>query len=242
MTPANGGAPAARTAPAVRRAAALLGEVAHEGGALTVSTLARRVTMPKSSVSDICAALAHEGLLRRDADGAFQLGAHLCELARAFVGGSSVLDAFATEAARTPQLAQHTVAIVALQQSDAVLLDVRLGRRPLPLTPRPGVRAAAASSATGRLLLATLPAREARALLGDEATDALLAELSRLRERRGGAVAEAAGAVIEIASLVAAPLPVAVVLQVPATDAERHGTEHLTAAMEQLASTLSAPL
>lgn len=52
----------------------------------------------------------------------------------------------------------------------------------------------------------------------------------------------AAGAMIEVACLVAAPVPVAVVLQVPAADAERHGTEHLTAAIGCLAKATTTPL
>src|SRR5215210_8008905 len=52
-------------APAVTRAAAILGALADAPSPVALSDLARRLGLPKSSVANICMALLDAGLIRR---------------------------------------------------------------------------------------------------------------------------------------------------------------------------------
>jgi len=72
-------------APAVTRAAAILDLLAENGGvAAGPSELARRLGLPKSSIANVCGALADAGLVRRVGTG-FALGRRLAELGGAYL-------------------------------------------------------------------------------------------------------------------------------------------------------------
>src|SRR6188474_3110085 len=72
-------------APAVTRAAVILDLLAENGGAPAgPSELARRLGLPKSSIANICAALADAGLARRVGTG-FALGRKVAELGGAYL-------------------------------------------------------------------------------------------------------------------------------------------------------------
>jgi len=72
-------------APAVTRAGAILDLLAENGGqAAGPSELARRLGLPKSSIANICNALADLGLVRRIGTG-FALGRKLAELGGAYL-------------------------------------------------------------------------------------------------------------------------------------------------------------
>src|SRR5260221_11048490 len=67
-------------APAVTRAATILDVLAdNDGEAAGPSEIARRLGLPKSSIANICGALADAGLVRRVGTG-FALGRRLAEL------------------------------------------------------------------------------------------------------------------------------------------------------------------
>jgi ribose transport system substrate-binding protein len=80
--PAEGNGATSRV-PGVTRAASALVEVAERGPG-TLSDLARRIDVPKSSMLGICQALVDERLLRLDADGRYSLGLAIVELAEAY--------------------------------------------------------------------------------------------------------------------------------------------------------------
>ena len=69
--------------PAVSRAVALLDAVAASDNGLTLSDIARSLGAPKSSLFNICEALAGERLLRRDAHGRYRIGIRIAEFAAA---------------------------------------------------------------------------------------------------------------------------------------------------------------
>lgn len=152
MSEASGGG----RAPAVRRAAQILAELAAHPEPVSVAWLSRRLGMPKSSVADVCGVLLDDRVLVRDVDGRVQLGARISELARGFVGGTPLLERFALTVARVRGLAEQTVVLAVRLGLDAVYLAVRPGARPLPLTLRPGMRLPAWSTGTGRALLSAL--------------------------------------------------------------------------------------
>ena len=71
-------------APAVTRAAAVLGVLAESSDPVGLAELARRLGLPKSSIANICSALVDAGLVRR-VDGRYRLG-HVVLEHRAFLG------------------------------------------------------------------------------------------------------------------------------------------------------------
>jgi ribose transport system substrate-binding protein len=83
--------------PAVSRAVAVLDDLARNGPA-TLANLARRLTLPKSSLLGLCQALMEERLLTQDLSGRYTLGLAVAELA-------------AAQASRPPRLSTLGVAV-----------------------------------------------------------------------------------------------------------------------------------
>jgi IclR family transcriptional regulator, blcABC operon repressor len=186
-------------APAVTRAALIL-DVLAESGAEPVgpSELGRRLGLPKSSIANICAALADAGLVRRIGTG-FALGRHLAELGGAYLATVDQVQEF-YEASRTlPAGSEETVQFAVLDGLEVIYLARHDGRQPVQLQSAIGRRLPAVSTATGKAALASLPQSElARRLDGMTAlpratrkghatVDELLADLDEIR-RRGYAI------------------------------------------------------
>jgi IclR family transcriptional regulator, blcABC operon repressor len=142
-------------APAVIKAARILGELAQHPDAMSATDLARRVDMAKSSVSDLCLALIEEGLLARTSDGRFLLGRHLVELARPLMGGSRLLEVFADACETVPEANGETITMSIADGSDIVIVAVRRGSVLLPITPKIGLHLPIWTTAAGRALLST---------------------------------------------------------------------------------------
>ena len=81
-------------APAVSRAARILEVLAESNGEpVGPSELARRLGLPKSSIANICGALADAGLVRRISTG-FALGRRLAELGGAYLASVDQVQEF----------------------------------------------------------------------------------------------------------------------------------------------------
>jgi DNA-binding IclR family transcriptional regulator len=143
-------------APAVAKAVSLLDSLARSGEPATISGLARRIEVPKSSVADICVTLSNLGLLSRDRDGRYLLGQHIVELARGLVGGRRLIEVFADACMSVPDARDETVTMSILDGADTVIIAVRHGRLALPLTARVGLRLPVWSTASGRCFLGAL--------------------------------------------------------------------------------------
>jgi DNA-binding IclR family transcriptional regulator len=140
-------------APAVIKAARILGELAQHPDAMSATDLARRVDMAKSSVSDLCLALIEAGLLARASDGRFLLGRHIVELARPLLGGSRLLEVFADACRAVPEVSSETITMSIADGSDIVIVAVRRGSVLLPITPKVGLHLPIWTTAAGRALL-----------------------------------------------------------------------------------------
>ena len=89
-------------APAVTRAAAILDLLAENGSvAAGPSELARRLGLPKSSIANICGALADAGFVRRVGTG-FTLGRKLAELGGAYLTSVDLVQEFYEACAELP--------------------------------------------------------------------------------------------------------------------------------------------
>jgi DNA-binding IclR family transcriptional regulator len=186
-------------APAVTRAAAIL-EVLAENPSVPAgpSELARRLGLPKSSIANICNALADTGLVRRIGTG-FALGRKLAELGGAYLAAVDLVQEFYDASRELPTASDETVQLAVLDGLEMTYLARHDGRQQVRLTSGIGRRLPATVTATGKAALATLDDRELdRRLVGVTtlpvftansigSVDAFRAEIDEVR-RRGHAI------------------------------------------------------
>jgi DNA-binding IclR family transcriptional regulator len=192
--PLDGSSEADSLAPAVTRAAVILDLLAeNRGTAAGPSELARRLGLPKSSIANICAALADAGLARRVGTG-FALGRKLAELGGAYLASVDQIQEFYDASHELEAGSDETIQLAVLDGIEMTYLARHDGRQPVRLTSQIGRRLPASVTATGKAALATLDRDEvARRFEGVElptltrrslpTVDALLADLDVVRQR-----------------------------------------------------------
>jgi IclR family transcriptional regulator, blcABC operon repressor len=181
-------------APAVTRAAAILELLAENRGvAAGPSELARRLGLPKSSIANVCGALADAGLVRRVGTG-FALGRKLAELGGAYLAAIDLVQEFYDACHELEAGSEETIQLAVLDGIEMTYLARHDGRQPVRLTSQIGRRLPASVTATGKAALASLePVEVERRLDGVElpsltrrslrSVDALLADLEVVRTR-----------------------------------------------------------
>jgi len=186
-------------APAVTRAGAILDLLAENAReAAGPSELARRLGLPKSSIANICNALADIGLVRRIGTG-FALGRKLAELGGAYLASVDQVQEFYEASRLLPTGSEETVQLAILDGLEMTYLARHDGRQPVRLTSQIGRRLPATVTATGKAALASLDEDELEHRLATIVAlpvlttnslgtlDALRADLATVR-RRGYAI------------------------------------------------------
>jgi DNA-binding IclR family transcriptional regulator len=186
-------------APAVTRAALILRILAENGGeAAGPSELARRLGFPKSSIANICGALADAGFVRRIGTG-FALGRGLAELGGAYLLTVDQVQEFYEASRLLPTGSEETVQFAVLDGMEVIYLARHDGRQQVRLTSGIGRRLPAISTATGKAALASLDDPELQRRLAGltdlpvltprshRRVDDLMADLLEVR-RRGYAI------------------------------------------------------
>src|SRR6476469_10386590 len=144
-------------APAVTRAALILDVLARAAGEpMGPSELARRLALPKSSIANVCGALAEAGFVRRVGTG-FTLGRRLAELGGAYLATVDQVQEFYDAARQLPTGSEETVQLAVLDGLEVTYLARHDGRQPVRLTSAIGRRLPAFTTATGKAALASLP-------------------------------------------------------------------------------------
>jgi len=182
-------------APAVTRAGAILDLLAESAGeAPGPSELARRLGLPKSSIANICNALAEIGLVRRIGTG-FALGRKVAELGGAYLASVDQVQEFYEACRLLTTGSEETIQLAVLDDLEMTYLARHDGRQPVRLTSQIGRRLPATVTATGKAALASLdPADLERRLAGISqlpiltvnslgTVEALLADLDVVRRR-----------------------------------------------------------
>lgn len=182
-------------APAVTRAALILEVLMQSAGdSVGPSELARRLGLPKSSIANICGALADAGLVRRVGTG-FALGRRLAELGGAYLATVDQVQEFYEMARQLPTGSEETIQLAVLDGLEVVYLARHDGRQPVRLTSGIGRRLPAFSTATGKVALASLDDTELDRRLAGLTTlprptrrahgnvDELLADIAEVRRR-----------------------------------------------------------
>jgi IclR family transcriptional regulator, acetate operon repressor len=142
--------------------------------AMTVSELARRASLPKTTTHRLTGELIRCGLLER-ADGELRLGLKLFELGQLVPQQRSLRDAARPVMADLREATRHSVNLGILEGSDVVYVDILAGPDSPRLPTRVGGRWPAHAAAIGKAILA---------FSGEGIVQAVLdAGLARLSER-----------------------------------------------------------
>lgn len=147
-------------APAVLRAGRIIEVIAAASGdAVGVNELARRLDIPKSSVSNICAALEQLGVLER-VDNRYLLGSKLAVWGGAYLDANDKIERFHQTVQSLPTIKYETVQLAILAGVEVVYIARHDGVQPLSLASAIGRRLPASATATGKAILASLPDEE----------------------------------------------------------------------------------
>ena len=139
------------------------------------SELGRRLGLPKSSIANICNALADIGLVRRVGTG-FALGRKLAELGGAYLASVDQVQEFYEACQLLPTGSEETIQLAILDGLEMTYLARHDGRQPVRLTSQIGRRLPATVTATGKAALASLDEHELeRRLAGVDELPALTA-------------------------------------------------------------------
>jgi IclR family acetate operon transcriptional repressor len=145
------------------RAAQLLRAVAATPSGLTISDLAEQLHLPRSTTHRIVDALQEEGFISKTASGGLHIGPSLIGIAV-----SSRRD-LRHEAAPTLERLCHelreTVDLAVLDGAEVLFIEQFVSRRALRIVAQIGARFPLHATASGKALLAALPAEQAKRLL-----------------------------------------------------------------------------
>jgi IclR family transcriptional regulator, blcABC operon repressor len=143
-------------APAVTRAAIILDLLAEDPlMPAGPSELSRRLGLPKSSIANICAALADAGLVRRAGSG-FALGRKLAELGGAYLASIDQVQEFYEACEGLETASQETMQLAVLDGLRVVYIARHDGRQTIRLASEIGRHLPASCTAIGKAALAAL--------------------------------------------------------------------------------------
>ena len=180
--------------PAVVRTVAVLDLLSRQTEAVSLARLTSDLALPKSSVRAICNTLVSCGYVRRNPQGNYRLSSKVVSLAESFLAGTDVAREFNSIWSESKSAPEETVLLSVLNGNEAVYLAVRISAQPLGLALRVGLKFPAWVSASGKAMLAYLPAEEAERIACDgmqgltsrdrsQALNNLVMELDLTRQR-----------------------------------------------------------
>ena len=143
--------------PAITRAMRVIDCLADSGqGGATITDIAARTGIAKSTTALICGVLEEEGLARRS-DGRYRLGRRLLTLASDYLATVDQLDEFYATARSLPIISRQAARLAILEGTEVIYLARYEGAHPVRLTGQIGDRFPASVTATGKALLSTMP-------------------------------------------------------------------------------------
>jgi DNA-binding IclR family transcriptional regulator len=180
--------------PALIRGSRVLDAVVASEQPLTVSDLARKLSLPKSTVHGLCGTLVDLGLLSKRNGNSFLIGPHVMRWANAFLAQTDLTAEFAALWDNLTVLSDETITLSVLDGSEVVYIACRNSSSSLGITFRIGMRLPAPFTATGKAILSTMSDLQVRKLLAGHwpkpltrrsvhDIDALLGELAECRRR-----------------------------------------------------------
>ncbi len=180
--------------PALIRGSRVLDAVVASDQPLTVSDLARKLSLPKSTVHGLCGTLVDLGLLAKRSGNSFLIGPHVMRWANAFLAQTDLTAEFSSLWDSLTVLSDETITLSVLDGSEVVYIACRNSSSSLGITFRIGMRLPAPFTATGKAILSTMSDAQVRKLLAGhwpqpltsrsvKNIEGLMAELADCRRR-----------------------------------------------------------
>jgi DNA-binding IclR family transcriptional regulator len=133
---------------------------------LGITDVAKRLNMPKSTVSRLMSTMARHGLVEQDPrTRRYRVGLLPFRLGQLYQAHVNALDMLEAEVVKLVERTGFTGYLSVLSGSDNVILRVRQGRYPVRMVLEPGYRIPAFATASGKALLARQSDAELRELL-----------------------------------------------------------------------------
>jgi DNA-binding IclR family transcriptional regulator len=157
--------PSPAKVPAAHQVLAILGHLGRQAGPVPAATVARELGLPRSTTYQLLATLAESGFVVHLADERrFSLGVAAYELATGYARQAPLQRVARVPLARLVDRTGHTAHLAVMHGHEVIyLIEERAPGRP-PLVTDVGVRLPAHLTASGRAMLAALPAAQIRAL------------------------------------------------------------------------------
>jgi DNA-binding IclR family transcriptional regulator len=185
---------AGKNVPALVRAHAILDLVASADTAQTVSEMAKRLSLPKSTVHGLCTTMVNVGLRVRRPDNSFNIGPHVMRWSNAFSATADLVTEFNAIFDEMNLLTGDTITLSVLEGAEVMYIACRNSTAPLGITFRIGMRLPAPFTATGKAILSTMSNDQVRAIMANRwpqplspnsvpDLEAFLAEMEEARAR-----------------------------------------------------------
>lgn len=180
-------------APALARGLQVLELLSEEPKGLSLSELASRIGIAKSSAFGLCTTLLERDFIQRAPDGNFSIGIRIVDLASAKLGNSDIAMEFYLACDSLGKVGEQTAVLSVLEGADVLYVACRNSPKPLGVTFKIGMRLPACCTATGKAMLSTLTDDQVRSLYkkhdivtltkaGVASINDLLAQLARIRQ------------------------------------------------------------
>jgi DNA-binding IclR family transcriptional regulator len=149
--------PATQGLSTVCRALDVLEAVAENGSPLSVTELARRLRLSKSTAHRLAATLRARGYLRQIPDAAtYTVGVKSFEIGASFLHQTNLRSISLPEMERLCEMTQETVHLSTLEGAEVVYIEKVSSPRPYGMSTRVGSRSPAHCTAVGKAILAYL--------------------------------------------------------------------------------------
>lgn len=161
--------------PSVQKAVQILSLIASTDEALGTSAIARELSLPKSTVFNICDTLTQTKMLTRSVDGLYRPGPKTLILGRGYVESVDPIRSFGPEAARIDELAKETLVLAVLDGAEVVYAATRRGNQRMGFDYKVGLRLPAHCTASGKAFLSLLPEQRIAEIFSNGALEPMTA-------------------------------------------------------------------
>ncbi|GAA4134054.1 IclR family transcriptional regulator [Aminobacter aganoensis] len=149
-------------APALTRGLKILDLIAEAGRSITMTEIAERLDIAKSSAHGLLATLISAGYLERLPNGSYRLGLRVVGLAHARIESADLPAEFYSIWDQHAQFHEEAAVLAVLDGPHVVYIACRNSPHALGITFRLGMRLPACCTATGKALLSTMSNEEVR--------------------------------------------------------------------------------
>ncbi|WP_020616560.1 IclR family transcriptional regulator [Paenibacillus daejeonensis] len=180
--------------PALDKAHRIIHLISQEPHTYTLSDLAKKLAISKSSMFSLLHTMEDLGWLAKDEKDTYSLGLHFGLLGNAFFARYDIVDLFHQEAAKTRAQLDESIHLARLIGTEVLHLAKETSSSVVQMVSGPGATFAAHATGLGKILLAALSNSEVEALYPQESLpaltpntissrEALLRELEEIRTR-----------------------------------------------------------